>query len=204
MTNFHSYSKNIKKDIRSQLYIFIGPILTWLIWCIVMFIYEYYNRYDGICVNSNINDFFDALGWLFVALVVLNLGFLIFLIIFYIIIRSKISKYSHKEPDGYRMALLKYLFYKTFNKVNLINGVYRIISLLFYIPIIGLSSKVIDIMRHCDLSSWYALLSPIFIIVVTISYFIYDVISLINTIRYSLKHGEENIKPTKRNFNVEI
>ena len=199
------YSKKTKKVSKVPILNLLGPIITRSIWFVVMLINGYYSRYDNLCeANLNPTNFFLINGWILFTLVIINIGLFVFRIIFYIIKKNTIIDYNKREPNNYKTDLLKYLYHKTYNQIQIINFSYKTINIILHLIVLGISSKIIDLLRKCDLNEWYYYFPPIAIIIITIYFSICDVVIIIDIIRYFFKPKEENKKPIKKNYNNEV
>ena len=181
MANSYYYLNAASKAVTRPLISSVIFLLCWSTWSYSMLNKGYNDYYEKKCSEEDPTSFFKALGWIFIVFTIFHICFFVYRFIVYQRTKNNISNIlvniNNKEDPSKDPA--KDLFNTTMNRRKVSDMIYYALIVVFYIPILGISSKIVHLFREdsCDIKGW-DYFGPISIICLMVLLFIIDGITL--------------------------
>lgn len=188
-----------KKTVKRNLFHPFIWLINWSIWSYNFLNKGYDEDYKNICSNKDVTPFLRATGFICFITALINLGYLMIRLIFYKITRNRIQEVTQEKPENHKRNMAKWLYQNTSIKLNVINNLFHIHLLVFYVVLVSFSSNIIYIYHNkiCDVNFWDYFI-PACVIVFAIVLFGMDLFSLIYECRfYNNKKNKVLPKPSK-------
>lgn len=183
MVNPTNYHNDTKKVIKKPLFHVVIWLCNWSIWVSNTLAKGYKKKsYETLCDEEDITPLYRITGYFLAILCAINLAYLIFILVFYMVRRKHFANIVGTPQDTQmtRTQEARHLYHKTSNIMALIDGLYRVVAMLLCIIVIGFASRIIYIFNNetCSAGGWDYFV-PIAIIVIAILVLIVDCFSLI-------------------------